>query len=146
MENQLAILPLEFFDNTTNPKNPHLFEAVEKYCKQEFGGPLVLNANLKNWVVVTHDDAGYHVLGLTSLRYSLDCPTFHVTAAEDEEGRELARKVRDLLMTRAAAFLQDQFGVGTKVTVIVKPESERFWASYLRMIKAKPANRYEVVV
>jgi hypothetical protein len=142
----ITIVPIEFFENSTNPKNPHLFEAVQKYCEREFGSKVGLDKNLRNWAVVSEDDSGYVIHGLTSLRFMLDCPTFHVTAAEDKEGRELARKVRDMLMNRAAAFLQDQFGVGTRIQVHVAPTAERFWRGFLRLIGAKPANRWEVQV
>jgi len=141
-----AIFPVEFFEGSTNPKNPHLFDAVQKYCENEFGGRIPLHGNLKAWAVVSESDEGYTVHGLTILRFMLDCPTFHVTSADDEEGRELARGVRDMLMKRAAAFLQDQFGVGTRIMVHVAPEKERFWRGFLRLIRAKPANRWEVEV
>jgi len=117
----LRVVPVLFLPDSNNPVDPHLHDAVQAYCEREFGYKLKLSNAIKTWAVVSEDDSGYVVHGLTSVRYSLDCPTFHVTPGTDDASEEKARTVRDLLFARAYAFLQDGFGPGSVVTVHVAP-------------------------
>lgn len=139
--------PVDFEPNGNTPKNPHLHDAVQKYFEKEFGGRVPIGNNLKTWAIVSEGEQGEYVVHAAgSLRFQLDCPIFHVTAGETEEQLELSRKTRDMLMGRMASFLQDQFGVGTKVNVFVHPDATKMWSGYLRMIGAKDASRWEVQV
>jgi hypothetical protein len=147
----LQVLPLEFYQSANGaappPRDPLLFEAVQKFCEKEFGERRQFQFDFKTWVVVSHDDSGYVVHGITSLRNMLDLYIFHIApAGEDKEARDQARNVTFLLHGRASAFIQDQFGKGSRVQVFVAPAVERFWKGFLRMIKAKPSNRWELEV
>jgi hypothetical protein len=136
----VQILPVDFFPSTTNPVNPLLYEAVQKWCKERFGAAPELHKELKTWVAVSHGDEGYRVHSLVSARLGVDCHTFHVDKADD------AAMIRDAMLTRAASFIADQFGAGTKVMVYVAPEKERIWRRFLKLIRAVPANRWIVEV
>ena len=148
----IQLEPLEFFPDG-NPRQPLLQEAIDKYCEQEFGQRVAFSQDIKTWAAVSQEENGWKVHGLVSIRLMLDCHTFHVTAPSEEgdrqkvEGeREIARTVRDLLLLRASSFIQDHYGRKSRVMVYVSAEKERYWKSFLRMIKAKPANRYELEV
>lgn len=142
----LQVLPFNFENGV--PADRILFDAVQAFCEKEFGQKVRFDKNIKTWAVVksSEDGEGFEVIGLTSLAYALDCPVFHVAASDDDAGREEARKVRDMLMGRASTFIQDYAGLGTEVLVYVKPETERFWKGYLRLIGAKLSNRFIVKV
>lgn len=147
-------VPVDFDQQTNAPKDPHLYEAVQKYFEREFGEKAFISRNLKTWAIVSEGEQGeYIVHAAGSLRFQLDCPLFHVTApmkAEDKEqskaAHDHARSVRDMLMGRMASYLQDTFGTGTKVNVFVHPDATKMWNGYLQLIGAKPANRWEVQV
>lgn len=135
--------PLEFFPNSTNPKQPLVFEAAQVFCEQQFGSRMDLaDSNHKTWVVIKRDNDGEKVIGISRFRRVLDIPLFHVAPGETDGAREEARQVRDILTGRMWSYAQDQFGAGGEVMVFIDPKTERFWKSYLRLIRAKPANRY----
>lgn len=134
----LRTLPVNFFEGSTNPVDPFLFEAVNKFCDAEFGQRLNLYTQAKVWALVE----GEEVVGLTTMQMTPDIPTFHVSRGSDsEEHRERARKGRDLLTNRLVSFTQDNWGCGKEVHVFVDPSVERFWKPFLRLVRARPANR-----
>lgn len=145
------VYPLEFFisvnGSTPPPRDPLLFEAVQKFCKEQFGAEREFHNDVKTWVVAEHGDAGYLVHGITSLRVMLDCYTFHVRPpGDDRESRDEAVQVRNKLLERAVSFIQDKYGCHSRVLVYVDSKVERFWRGFLRLIGAKPAGRWEVEV
>lgn len=149
MSSRKFAYPLEFEPNSTNPKQPQVFDAAQKYCQQQFGHELDLaNPGMKTWVVIKTDKEGdgFKIIGISRFRRVLDIPVFHVTKAETEDGREEAREVRDMLTSRMWSYAQDQFGAGGEVMVFIDPTTERFWKGYLRLIRAKPAHRYTLQV
>lgn len=147
----LQVLPLEFFNSTNGaappPRDPHLFEAVQNFCKEEFGEERQFHNHIKAWVAVEQVDSGYAVQGIVSLRNRLECDTFHIRTGGDSKGeRDQAKAVRNMLLMRAVGSIQDTFGRGAAVLVFVDPKADRFWRGFLRLIGAKFANRYEVQV
>ena len=149
MSERTILLPLDFNDGV--PKDRILFDAVQVFCEAEFGVKLNLAKNGKTWAAVKVSDTGegYEVIGLTSIAFAIDCPVFHVKPAADDANpaqHDAAKAVRDKLMERASAFIQDSYGPGTEVFVHVAPDVERFWKGYLRMIGAKPSNRVIVKI
>lgn len=148
MSARIFSYPIEFEPNSTNPKNPQVFDAAQDFCQQEFGHHLDLNPG-KAWAVVKPGESGPDVIGLSQLVRSLDIPTFHVAKAletgereKDEAALQEVRTARDLLTGRMWSYIQDTMGTGQLVTVRVAPEVERYWKSYLRLIRAEKANRY----
>jgi hypothetical protein len=142
----MQIIPIEFEVGTGAPRDPHLYDALQKYFEQEFGSRQLISNNIKTWAVVEHDNDGYKILGVTALRYMIDCPMFHVSEGRDEETWKRAVEARDMLFNRARAFLQDQAGTGTRVMVYVAPLAQRLWKGFLKKAGAVPANRFEVGV
>lgn len=136
--------PLEFEPNSTNPRQPLLLDAANAFCEEQFGHRLDLaNSNLKTWIIIKRDTDNEKVIGISRFRRVLDIPVFHVAPGGDtESGRNEARQARDLLTSRMWSYAQDQFGAGGEVMVFIDPATERYWKSYLRLIRAKPANRY----
>jgi hypothetical protein len=146
----ILILPLDF-DANGLPKDRILFDAMQKFCTDEFGRPRDFRGASKTWAVVevSEQGEGYEVIAGGTLAFAIDCPFFHIKRPADDaadQDFEKARHVRDLLVTRMAAYVQDNTGPNTEVMVFIAPEQQRFWASYLRMLKAKPSNRFIVKV
>lgn len=152
MSARIFAYPIEFESNSTNPKQPLVFEAAQKFCEEQFGKRLDLaDSRLKTWVVLKTEESGdgFKVIGLSQFRRVLDIPTFHVAKPDEsltdeasEAAKEEARSVRDLLTTRMRGYAQDHFGAGQDVFVFIDPATERFWKGYLRMIHAESAHRY----
>lgn len=138
---KLIAVPLDFFPNSTNPKDPHLLDAAQKFCKEQFGEPYPFSANLKSWVVVDVNANDYEVVGVTSTRAEIDVPLFHVKRPTDREGMRQAEQVRDMMVTRLTHFVQDGYGTGRTVFVHIEPAVERFWRRFLKLINAAPSNR-----
>lgn len=140
--------PLEFFPGSTAPKNPALFEQAQEFCVTEFGERQNLNDGAKTWVVVDREGEKEEILAIGTFRVALDIPRFHVKAAADdnEKARDKARKARDTLTGRMWSYAQDTYGPERELFVFIDPKAERYWKSYLRMIGAKPAERYKLIV
>ena len=148
MSTRIFAYPVEFEPNSTNPKSPQVFDAAQDFCQREFGKSLNLVLG-KAWTVVRPGESGPEVIGLCQLVRSLDIPTFHVAkpletggCENDKAALQEARTARDLLTGRMWSYIQDTMGTGQSVTVHVAPEVERYWKSYLRLIRAERANRY----
>lgn len=140
--------PLDFLPNSTAPVKPEVFEMAQKFCEQEFGERQNLNDGVKTWVVIKRTADEEKVIGVGTFRVALDIPRFHIKPADDEDeaGKQEARQARDALTARMWSFSQDKYGPEQDVFVYIDPKSERYWKSYLRMIRAKPAERYKLIV
>lgn len=136
------------FDAQGNPLDKILYDAVQKFAEVEFCRQIDFKGVGKAWAVVkmTEVGDGYEVIGISRLAQPVDCHIFHVREGLDDAEREEARNVRDLLTGRMVSYIQDFYGVGTEVFVHVAPAQERWWKSYLRLLRARPANRWIVKV
>jgi len=142
------VVPIHF-DPSGNPMDRNLYDAAQAFCKREFGKEVNFRGNVKTWarVKISDEGDGYEVVGMVALGQVIDCHMFHVKpGGEDEDSRKEARQTRDALMARAAGFIQDYAGTGTDVLVYVSEEQRPWWAGFLRMIRARPANRFIVKV
>ena len=150
MSARIFSYPVEFLPGSNAPKQPDIFEAAQKFCEEQFGKRLDLSTpSMKTWVVLKLEDGDAKVIALSQFRRVLDIPTFHVAEAvdmgdkeADEAGKQEARNARDLLTSRMWGYAQDSFGARQEVMVFIDPATERYWKAYLRMIGAKPGNRY----
>jgi hypothetical protein len=152
MSKRIFTYPVEFFTNSTNPKQPAVFEAAQKFCEAQFGGRLDMSsASVKVWVVIKTDDVGdgFRVIGISQMRRVLDIPTFHVEKPDEtltgeayEAAKMEVRTARDQLTGRMWGYAQDQFCTGQPVFVFIDPAAERFWKGYLKLIGAEPAHRF----
>lgn len=156
MSARIFAYPVEFEPNSTNPKHPQIFDAAQKFCEEQFGHRIdMAPGSLKTWVVIKTEESGegFKVIGLSQFRRVLDIPTFHVAPADEtltgdehEAALQETRNVRDMLTSRMWGYAQDQFGCNQDVFVFIDPATERFWKPYLRLLRAKPANRYILTV
>lgn len=143
----LRIEPV-LFDQSGNPRDRILYDAVQEFSKRESGKQASFVGQGMAWAVVRQnaEGDGYEVLGLSRIAFAVDAHIFHVKQGVDQETRNEARRVRDMLVTRMSGYIQDTAGPGTDALVHVEASQERFWQGYLRMIGAKPANRWIVRV
>lgn len=148
MAKQIVIVPLDFEKGSTNPRDRILFDAAQKFCKEQFGSEYPFHTLSKNWCVVEQSDEadGYEVIGVSGLAWMPDCPVFHVKPGTDKESWKQAGDISAALVKRMASYLQDSMGVGTQVLIHIQPAAERIWSRFLRRIGAKPANRYKLSV
>lgn len=148
MSARMQVLPVDFVNGVA--RDSKLAAAVRMFWESEFAKEFEPTSYIKTWAVVeamdNQDPIGYSVHAVASVAYALDCPVFHVHAEDDQDKREHARAARDMLLQRAASFIQDQFGHNTEIFVYVAPEKHRFWAAFLRLLGAKAAERYRIKV
>jgi hypothetical protein len=136
------------FDQQGNPRDKILYDAVQEFANREFGNPINFAGPGQAWAVakLSEEGDGYEVIGVSRLTMRADCHLFHIKLGEEEIIREDARRARDMLTGRMTGYLQDTAGPGMEVMVHVEESQERFWKGYLRMIGAKPAQRWLVKI
>lgn len=135
-------------DREGKPRDEKLGAAVQAFAEKQLGSKIVFPYYLRVWAIlaIREDDEDYfEVVGVTSLRNSPDCPLFHIAPlTSDKAGLKLAEQARDLAVYRMHSYLQDAGLSGGTVLIYVSETAQRYWRRFLKRIKAKPANRFEM--
>jgi hypothetical protein len=129
------------------PRDPYLAAAVDAFCEKQFGEVHDFRPYLRAWAVVLESAPEcYEVLAVGAGRNTPDFPVFHVAEAEERDGRDLAREATACLMGRMRSFCEDNGFRRKTVLIYVAEKAQKRWASFLRMIGAKSADRFEVEI
>jgi hypothetical protein len=136
--------PLDFKSlDPVIPADPKLYELALNYCSRELSSMPDLRIYRKVWVAanVNENDAPVEVIGIQALQFVPDLPI----------SRYSNSKAAKLLSRRVETYLADQGCRGIDVFVYIssaeKPEQRcGHWAEWLKIWKARPADRFLVRV
>jgi len=140
----VKISPLDW-DKDLMPRDPELFDGVQKFAEREFGG--LQGGLLKYNRVFAASNQENKVIGLAAIVNRLDVPMFHIESP-DMASRPAIRDsllASDLLYTRLCHYIEDVGGKGLETFVYVNPEVRDRWSEFLKRIGAKESHRYVVV-
>lgn len=141
---QIRMHPIEFTPDG-KPRDVPLHAAAVSYFKTQFGYEPDFRKYGKAWAVV--DLESQTIVGLGGLETVIDCTLFHCPPVEQtKDGLRRAEQVRDLMVGRMMAHLEDTGFIGSQVLIYVSEMAERIWHGFFKRIGATKANRYSLPI
>lgn len=135
------MVPVDFVEG--RPRDEKLYAAACRYYEDQFGRKNDFRGYAKAWVALD----GETVVGLAGIQVAMDCSLFHCPPRNmTKEAIREAEQVRDMMIWRLHANLEDGGFRGMEVLIYVAEQAERFWRRFLKKIGARPANRYTLTI